>query len=44
VIVLKLPRLLETSDKSVGLQMFMEEKDNTTVVRHVTCHELTHAC
>jgi hypothetical protein len=24
--------------------MFVEEKDTQTKVRHVTCHELTHAC
>jgi hypothetical protein len=40
----KPPRLLEVSDKSIGLLMFVEEKDNKTKVRHLTCHELTHAC
>ncbi len=41
---IKPPRLLELSDKSVGVHMFVEEKDTGTKVRHLTCHELTHAC
>lgn len=41
---IKPPRLLEVSDKSVGMRMFVEEKDTQTKVRHLTCHELTHAC
>lgn len=40
----KPPRLLEQSDKSIGVHMFVEEKDVKTKVRHITCHELTHAC
>jgi hypothetical protein len=40
----KPPRLLEQSDKSFGVRMFVEEKDIKTKVRHVTCHELAHAC
>ena len=41
---IKPPRLLDISDKSIGLQMFVEEKDPKIKVRHLTCHELTHAC
>lgn len=41
---IKPPRLLETSDRSVGKLMFMEEKDTKIKLRHLTCHELTHAC
>jgi hypothetical protein len=41
---IKPPRLLEVSDKSIGRLMFVEEKDTMTKLRHLTCHELTHAC
>jgi hypothetical protein len=44
VIGVKPPRLLEISDKSVGVHMFREEKDPQTKIRHLICHELTHAC
>ena len=40
----KPPRLLEQSDKSISVHMFVEEKDMKTNVQHVTCHELVHAC
>ncbi len=40
---IKPPRLLEISDKSVGVLMYVEEKDPIAKVRHLTCHELTHA-
>jgi hypothetical protein len=40
----KPPRLLEQSDKSFGVRMFVEEKDMRTNVQQVTCHELVHAC
>lgn len=40
----KPPRLLEQSDKSIGVRMFVEEKDMNVNVQHVTCHELVHAC
>ncbi|MBM3122772.1 MAG: hypothetical protein FJZ97_11415 [Chloroflexi bacterium] len=40
---LKPPRLLDLSDKSVGIHMFVEEPDPVAKVRHLTCHELTHA-
>lgn len=40
---IKPPRLLETSDKSVGEHMYMEEKDPDAKIRHLTCHELIHA-
>lgn len=37
-------RLLERSDRSIGVRIFEEEKDRNVVVQHVTCHELVHAC
>ena len=40
---IKPPRLLEISDKSVGVHMYVEEKDPVVKIRHLTCHELTHA-
>ena len=40
----KPPRLLEQSDRSIGVRMFVEEKDMQVNVQHVTCHELVHAC
>ncbi len=36
--------LLDLSDKSIGIQMFVEEKDPKLKIRHLACHELTHAC
>jgi len=41
---IKPPALLEESDKSIGALMYVEEKDTKTKLRHLTCHELTHAC
>ena len=40
----KPPRLLEQSDRSIGVRMFVEERDMNANVQHVTCHELVHAC
>ncbi len=52
----KPPRLLLQSDRSIGVRMFVEEKerhqngafvggkDMAVNVQHVTCHELVHAC
>ena len=40
----KSPRLLAQSDRSIGVRMFVEEKDVKVNVQHVTCHELVHAC
>ena len=40
---IKPPRLLDVSDKSVGVHMFVEEKDPVAKIRHLACHELTHA-
>jgi len=40
----KPPRLLEQSDRTIGVRVFVEEKDPKVNVRHVTCHELVHAC
>ncbi len=44
VIGVKPPRLLEQSDRSIGVRIFVEEKDMRVNVQHVTCHELVHAC
>jgi hypothetical protein len=44
VIGVKPPRLLEVSDKSFGLQMYVPETDPKKRIQHFTCHELTHAC
>jgi hypothetical protein len=44
VIGVKPPRLLETSDKSFGLQMYVPQTDVEIKIQHFTCHELTHAC
>jgi hypothetical protein len=41
---IKPPRLLEQSDRSIGVRMFVDEKDMKVNVQHVTCHELVHAC
>jgi hypothetical protein len=41
---IKPPRLLETSDRSFGLQMYVPEPDPMLRIQHFTCHELTHAC
>jgi hypothetical protein len=41
---IKPPRLLELSDKSIGALIFTEVKDASLKIRHLTCHELTHAC
>ncbi|MEN6410640.1 MAG: hypothetical protein ABFD44_13130, partial [Anaerolineaceae bacterium] len=40
----KPPRLLLQSDRSVGIRIFVEEKDMRVNVQNVTCHELVHAC
>lgn len=40
---IKPPRLLDVSDRSVGVHMFVEEKDPIVKIRHLACHELTHA-
>jgi len=39
----KPPRLMSSADRSIGERIFMPEDDVTEKVRHVTCHELTHA-
>jgi hypothetical protein len=41
---IKPPRLLELSDESIGALVFTEVKDTSLKIRHLTCHELTHAC
>ena len=40
----KPPRLVEKSDRSIGVRMFVEERDQRLNVEQVTCHELVHAC
>lgn len=40
----KPPRLLESSDKRIGVHMFEVEPDSRMKIRHLVCHELTHAC
>lgn len=40
---IKPPRLLDVSDKSVGVHLFVEERDPIAKIRHLACHELTHA-
>jgi hypothetical protein len=40
---IKPPRLLEVSDKSVGVLMYVEEKDPIAKIRQLACHELIHA-
>jgi hypothetical protein len=40
----KPPRLLEQSDRSIGVRIYVEEKDMRINVQNVTCHELVHAC
>jgi hypothetical protein len=44
VIGIKPPRLLETSDKSIGSRVYTELLDANSKLQHLTCHELTHAC
>ena len=39
----KPPRLMSAADKSIGERIFLREDDLAQKVRHVTCHELTHA-
>jgi hypothetical protein len=41
---IKPARLIEQSDRSVGVRMFVEEKDTSMNVRQVACHEIVHAC
>ena len=40
----KPPRLLAQSDRRIGTQIYVEEKNMDVNVQHVTCHELVHAC
>lgn len=39
----KPPRLLEKSDRSIGVRLFVEENDMRMKMQHVACHELVHA-
>jgi hypothetical protein len=40
----KPPRLLESSDRSIGRRVFEAEPGTRMKIRHLVCHELTHAC
>ena len=40
----KPPRLLLAGDRSIGARIFIEEQDMNVKMRHLTCHELVHAC
>lgn len=42
----KPPRLIQQADRSIGERIFVpnEHQDMQRKVRHVTCHELAHAC
>ncbi len=40
----KPPRLLLQGDRSIGMRVFIEEKDMNVKMRHLACHELVHAC
>ncbi len=44
VIGVKPPLILEQSDISIGIRVFVEEKDMSLKLQHVSCHELIHAC
>jgi len=41
---IKPPRLIEAGDSSIGARVFVPEENLDEKVRHVTCHELVHAC
>ena len=43
VVGVKPPRLIATSNRSIGQQIFVREEDLRLKVEQVTCHELTHA-
>jgi hypothetical protein len=40
---IKPPRILQLADRSIGAQIFVQEKEINEKVEQVTCHELTHA-
>jgi hypothetical protein len=40
---IKPPRILRQADRSIGAQIFVQEKDIGEKVKQVTCHELVHA-
>ena len=43
VVGIKPTRLLETSNRSIGEQIYIHEPDFEIKVQHLACHELTHA-
>ena len=40
----KPPRLIQAADRSIGERIFVREEDMEEKIRHITCHEVTHAC
>jgi len=40
----KPPRLIRSGDRSLGEAVFLREASMEEKIRHVTCHEVTHAC
>jgi hypothetical protein len=43
VVGVKPPHLIEASDRSLGEQIFVQDRDLSEIVGSVTCHELVHA-
>lgn len=39
----KPPRLIKKSDRQMGERIFLKEENPEVKVKHITCHELTHA-
>jgi hypothetical protein len=37
-------RIIEKTDRSVGLRIYAEEKNPDNNIRQVSCHEIVHAC
>ncbi|OGN88981.1 MAG: hypothetical protein A2Z74_04625 [Chloroflexi bacterium RBG_13_46_9] len=44
VIGIKPPYMIEKSDQSIGVRLFVEEPDINKKIQQFTCHELVHAC
>jgi len=40
----KPPRLIQSADRSIGARIFLDEENMAEKMRHITCHEVTHAC
>jgi len=41
---IKAIRLIEQTERRVGVRMFVQQDDPVARIQHVTCHELVHAC